>query len=68
MKTMTSLFSTDLFSTDLPRPPNRGQAAPLVARPVKRERDFGIGYGSSSGYATAASYLPNRTTSRFRPG
>jgi hypothetical protein len=63
MKTMTSLFSTDL-----PRPRNHTPAAPLVARPVKRERDFGIGYGSSSGYATAASYAPNRTTPRFRMG
>jgi hypothetical protein len=63
MKTMTSLFSTDL-----PRPRNHTPAAPLVARPVKRERDFGIGYGSSSGYATAAPYAPNRTTPRFRMG
>ena len=64
MKTMTSLFSTDL-----PRPRNPAPAAQLVVRPAKRERDFGIGYGSSSGYATAASYVPNsRTTPRFRLG
>jgi len=63
MKTMTSLFSTDL-----PRPRNLAPAAQLVVRPVKRERDFGIGYGSSSGYATAAPYAPNRTTPRFRLG
>lgn len=59
---------TSLFSTHLPRPQNRGTAAPLVARPAKRERDFGIGYGPSSGYATAAPYAPDRTTPRFRFG
>lgn len=56
---------TSLFSTYLPRPQNRG-VAPLVPRPAKRERDFGIGYGSSSGYAAAARYVPNRTMPRFR--
>ena len=60
---------TSLFSTSLPRPRNRAAAsAPLVARPVKREREFGVGYGSSSGYATAARYVPDRTTTRFRFG
>lgn len=59
---------TNLFSTDLPRPRNRGTVTPVVARPAKRERDFGIGYGSSSGYASAAPYAPNRTTPRFRFG
>jgi hypothetical protein len=57
---------TSLFSTHLPRPQNRSTVASLVTRPAKRERDFGIGYGSSSGYATAAPYAPNRTTPRFR--
>lgn len=57
---------TSLFSTHLPRPQDRGNAAPLVVRPLKRERDFGIGYGSSSGYAAAARYVPDRTTPRFR--
>ena len=59
---------TSLFSTDLPRPRNRNTAAPALARPIKRERDFGVGYGSSSGYASAARYVPDRTTPRFRFG
>lgn len=59
---------TSLFSTHLPRPQNRGTVLPLVARPAKRERDFGIGYGSSSGYATAARYVPNRVATHFRFG
>lgn len=59
---------TSLFSSHLPRPQNRGIVAPALARPAKRERDFGIGYGSSSGYASAAHYVPSRTVSRFRFG
>ena len=57
---------TTLFSHQLPRPQNRSVVVPLSARPVKRERDFGIGYGSSSGYAKAAPYAPNWTAARFR--
>ncbi|MFC0679527.1 hypothetical protein ACFFGH_16945 [Lysobacter korlensis] len=44
---------TSLFSTSLPRPANRTNVLPMVARPTRRERDYGVGYGSSSGYATA---------------
>jgi hypothetical protein len=57
---------TTLFSTDLPRPKNRSAVVPLSARPEKRERDFGIGYGSSSGYAKAAPYAPDRRATRLR--
>ena len=59
---------TSLFSTDLPRPRNRGNATPMIVRPVKRERDFGVGYGSSSGYAATVRYVPDRATPRFRLG
>ena len=59
---------TSLFSTDLPRPRNTNPAVPSLARPVKRERDFGVGYGSSSGYAAATRYVSDRTTPRFRFG
>lgn len=44
-------------------------AARLPApRPVRyRSRDFGSGYGNSSGYAAARRYVPgNQPTSRFR--
>ncbi|CAA9323019.1 MAG: hypothetical protein AVDCRST_MAG71-1369 [uncultured Lysobacter sp.] len=57
---------TSLFSTRLPRPQNRNDQFAMVARPAKRERDFGIGYGSSSGYATTARYAPASTAPRFR--
>jgi len=59
---------TSLFSTDLPRPRNHNTASPSLVRPAKRERDFGVGYGSSSGYASAARYVPDRTTPRLRFG
>lgn len=35
-------------------------------RPVRRERDFGIGYGRSSGYATGRSYTTQWVQPRFR--
>ena len=31
-----------------------------------RSRDFGVGYGTSSGYAAARRYAPNASPSRFR--
>lgn len=52
------------FTTSIPRPQNR--PLPTAARPAKRERDFGIGYGASSGYASARRYATNWTAPRFR--
>jgi len=37
-------------------------------RPEPRRRDFGIGYGSSSGYFSQRRYAGNSTASRFRCG
>lgn len=59
---------TSPFSSQLPRPRQASTVTPLIARPLKRERDFGIGYGSSSGYAAAARYVSNQTAPRFRFG
>ncbi len=53
-----------MFSTQSPRPaayverrltPRRGDGAASPAR-IHRERDFGVGYGNSSGYASNRSY------------
>ena len=43
-------------------------AAAEVARPrrVRRERDFGVGYGSSSGYASGKRYTSDWAQPRFR--
>lgn len=45
--------------------------AQTVARPSRREyraRDFGIGYGSSSGYASSKRYADNWGNARFHCG
>lgn len=50
-----------------PTTPNRPVGtsfAPVVDR--NRVRDFGVGYGNSSGYATARRYTSNWATPRFR--
>ena len=39
-------------------------AAPV--RHLHRERDFGVGYGNSSGYATPRRYTSNRAQPLFR--
>jgi hypothetical protein len=42
--------------------------APSAPAPIgsRRERDFGVGYGSSSGYATARRYLTGQGPRLFR--
>ncbi len=44
----------------------RTAALPGVARRERRARDFGVGYGSSSGYAARDRYAPNLAAARFR--
>lgn len=39
---------------------------PMPTRHVRRERDFGVGYGNSSGYASSRRYVDNRDQPRFR--
>ena len=38
----------------------------LQARRERRERDFGVGYGNSSGYASAKRYTKDWGLTRFR--
>lgn len=59
---MNALIS--LFSTSIPRPTSRPLAVDV--RPVRRERGFGIGYGSSSGYASATRYTSGGAAQRLR--
>ena len=40
--------------------PRRGDGGAEPAR-IHRERDFGVGYGNSSGYASNRSYSPPQT-------
>ncbi|HRN60865.1 MAG TPA: hypothetical protein PK743_03030 [Luteimonas sp.] len=55
------------FSPQASFHPNPSSCAP---RPLpvseRRERDFGIGYGNSSGYASDRRYAPATSAARFR--
>lgn len=59
------------FRTALPtsRNPTASQPAQIVTLPIRhlhRERDFGVGYGNSSGYAAPRRYADNAALPRFR--
>lgn len=47
----------------IPAPP---QAAPSTRRNRYARRAFGVGYGSSQGYAKARTYLATPSLSRYR--
>jgi len=40
--------------------------APQPVRQIRRERDFGVGYGRSSGYASNRHYAQDWMQPRFR--
>ena len=59
-----------MFRTESPRPmafverrltPRRGDGVVAPAR-IHRERDFGVGYGSSSGYGSNRHYASSSAT------
>jgi hypothetical protein len=39
-----------------------------VRRAIQRERDFGVGYGNSSGYASGKRYVKDWGNARFQCG
>jgi len=43
-------------STPVPRPAMQPQPQAAARRALYRERDFGVGYGNSSGYAASRRY------------
>jgi len=49
-----------------PNDSSRPNVVPLPVRHVHRERDFGVGYGNSSGYASHRRYVDNWVQPRFR--
>lgn len=59
---MNALTTTRTVATTAPT------AAKTVApvRHLHRQRDFGVGYGNSSGYASNRSYASNWVQPRFR--
>ena len=44
----------------------RANVIPLPVRHIHRERDFGVGYGNSSGYASNRRYAQDLMQPRFR--
>ncbi|MBF6023147.1 hypothetical protein [Lysobacter niastensis] len=61
---MNASLLTNLFNA---KPlPARAPAAPAANRLVRRERDFGIGYGRSSGYGCTRRYTSDWAQTRFR--
>lgn len=46
--------------------PRASNVIPMPERHVHRERDFGVGYGNSSGYATNRRYAQDWMQPRFR--
>lgn len=49
-------------------PPASTSPIAMPARPARRERDLGVGYVNSSGYASAPRYADHRELPRFRCG
>jgi hypothetical protein len=43
-----------------------GNVIPMPVRHTHRERDFGVGYGNSSGYASTRQYASNWAPPRFK--
>lgn len=62
---MTALRS---FQPTSPNPvqDRRAVVLTLPVRRLHRERDFGVGYGNSSGYASNRRYADNWVQPRFR--
>ena len=60
-----------MFRTQSPSPtayverrltPRRGDGGPAAPARIHRERDFGVGYGSSSGYGSNRHYVTSTAT------
>lgn len=54
----------NVSSPNLPRPVQAAALPP--ARREPRTRDFGVGYGNSSGYASRRRYASSSVSARFR--
>lgn len=50
------------------RASTQSTARPASYRDALRSRDFGVGYGNSSGYASGRHYASNWGNARFRCG
>jgi len=59
---------THVPATTAPRPAAPAAERPASYREAARVRDFGVGYGNSSGYASGKRYASNWGNERFRCG
>ena len=67
MNTMTHLLPSASNARTSITAPNAGAVViPMPIRHTHRERDFGVGYGNSSGYASTRRYASNWATPRFK--
>jgi len=63
---MSSIRPVPSSTVSRPGAAERRMGAAEPARRQHRERDFGIGYGSSSGYASGKRYTPDWRQPHFR--
>jgi len=67
MNAKTTLQPTTRNTNDLRSVlPASAVVIPMPIRHIHRERDFGVGYGNSSGYATQRRYSSEWAAPRFR--
>lgn len=60
--------ATAAATNPIAAPPAAASPIAMPARPARRERDLGVGYVNSSGYASAPRYADHRELPRFRCG
>ncbi len=65
MTTLTSRTAHPASSSSLTATPAQLPAGNQTSRREHRARDFGVGYGSSSGYASGRRYAANWGNPRF---
>lgn len=63
---MNAHFSTRRSSTTTSSASPKLVSAKGPSRPPHRERDFGVGYGTSSGYASSRRYIGENGPRLFR--
>jgi len=63
---MTTQTTVQTTTTNLREAAKSAVVIPMPIRHTHRERDFGVGYGNSSGYASTRRYASTWATPRFK--
>ncbi|MDQ3510565.1 MAG: hypothetical protein M3414_02535 [Pseudomonadota bacterium] len=61
-----NLQTSNRRASSIPSVPASLVSAKGSSRPQRRERDFGVGYGTSSGYASSRRYIGENGPRLFR--